>query len=1245
MRFAGTPRFEVVRQLGVGGMGEVYEVLDRERNARVALKKLKVPSAEALLRFKKEFRSLEDVQHPNLVMLGELIEDDGEWFFTMELIEGVDFIQYVRPGARTPARLTSSQDVTMEAEVQSVGGEAPPVVPRRLDSESDVGGCDEQRLRSAMAQLAAAVSALHAAGKVHRDIKPANIIITPQGRLALLDLGLVADIERDVAMARSSVAGTAGYMAPEQAASAKVGPEADWYSVGVLLFQALTGRLPFEGTPLQMMSTKQEKRARPPSAYVDGLPSDLDLLCAELLRTAPDRRPSGTTILRRLQVTAEGSHPSTSGLSSPFVGRGAELGQLRDAYDAMRKGDAVVVLVEGQSGVGKSALVQRFVEVLTAAESNPGQEPVVLAGRCHERESVPYKAFDDVVDGLSRVLLKWDRAKTESILPRWTSLLAQVFPVLRRVEAIAESPRVEHAPLEERERRDRVFAALRELFQRLGDRVPLVLIIDDLQWADADSLGLLREVLRTPESPQLLLVATVRTARGDEGDRVAPPGNVRRMKLQPLDEDQARELAGLLIGRSQAAADSAEVAKEAQGHPLFISELVRYAALHPGRSIAEVQLEQALWSRIRRLDPAVRRLLSITAVAGIPVRQDVAARAAEAKDFTEFTRWVAQLRTSHLVRTTGVRDTDFIEPYHGRVRAAVSTRIADELHTICHRRLAIAYTSSDWADKETLAIHWHGAGDDERAAEYAMDAARQAMEALAFDRAARLLRMTRDLQPGLEGEALAQLLGMLGDAVLNTGRGADAAEVYLEAAEHVHSLDALELRRRAAAEFLRAGHIARGLETLDAVLEPIGMRLAPSPKRALMSLLFTRARVRLRGLRFRERQERDVAAERLIRSDACWGVGTGLALVDPIRAQDFQARHLLLSLKMGEPFRVARAVIGEAAYRSTAGGEATKARALLRRGKEIAERVGDPRAVAFGHLTQGILEYLTGNWAAAMPPLELAEKILRERCAEMNWELFNAQYFACLANFWMGRYSDFAAQVASVRDWADERGDLLAGTTLRNGLIAEVHVLADQPDVAIEDSRRVVAKLPESFQFQHYWQLIAFASCALYQGDAETALEHIEECWAKSSKAMLLRIQYIRVEVSWMRARASLAAAKQASGSRRAELLRQASKLATWMRKTGRPYAMGEAALVRAAVCYLDGDADGARAELGNAIDSFAAADMAGFAAVARYQLGGLIAGDEGTEMRTLSVSYLTEQEVARPDRVATLYVPGFAEQ
>jgi eukaryotic-like serine/threonine-protein kinase len=256
-----TRRFELVRRLGAGSTGIVYEAVDRETGSRVALKSLRRPSAQAVIRFKQEFRALQDITHPNLASLGELFEERGEWFFTMELVEGVRFLEWVRSRARTvedPAGAELKETLSM------------PLVPTAEQTY------DEMRLRDALGQLARGVTALHRAGKIHRDVKPSNVLVSDAGRLVLLDFGLVTDT-RESEESEGDVVGTAAYMAPEQAAGRAIGPEADWYAVGVMLYQALVGRLPIEGPTLQALTErKQSCDPTPPHRLVSGVPSDLE---------------------------------------------------------------------------------------------------------------------------------------------------------------------------------------------------------------------------------------------------------------------------------------------------------------------------------------------------------------------------------------------------------------------------------------------------------------------------------------------------------------------------------------------------------------------------------------------------------------------------------------------------------------------------------------------------------------------------------------------------------------------------------------------------------------------------------------------------------------------------------------------------------------------------------------------------------------------------------------------------------
>src|SRR5688500_12310345 len=163
--FSGTERFELIRRLGQGGFGIVYEALDRKRSARVALKVLREAQGTNLYRFKREFRALADISHDNLVGLDELLTDGHHWFFTMELVNGVSLIDYARPGSSA-----STADRPLRA-----------------------GVLDEARLRTALPQLVAALNTIHQFGVVHCDIKPSNVLVTPTGRVVVLDFGLVSE--------------------------------------------------------------------------------------------------------------------------------------------------------------------------------------------------------------------------------------------------------------------------------------------------------------------------------------------------------------------------------------------------------------------------------------------------------------------------------------------------------------------------------------------------------------------------------------------------------------------------------------------------------------------------------------------------------------------------------------------------------------------------------------------------------------------------------------------------------------------------------------------------------------------------------------------------------------------------------------------------------------------------------------------------------------------------------------------
>jgi predicted ATPase len=755
-------RFEVLRKLGSGGMGVVYEALDHETRAHVAIKTLRSFDAEMLLRLKHEFRELADIQHPNLMRFGELYCEQGQWFFTMELVHGQNFLSYVR----LPYDLDDGPTMQVTA---LTGDNNDHDLPRYVGSEPRY---DEARLRAAARQLATAIHALHRAGRVHRDLKPSNVLVRDDGHVVLLDFGLIEKIGPRGATT-STLYGTPHFVAPEQIEGGMVGPEADWYAFGVMLFVALTGALPFTGPPPVVVDAKRKHRAPPPREIVPDAPADLDELCQLLLQLEPSARPSGEEVLRRLEADdaaiAALMGPSAGEAPSAFVGRGAELAELADSYRRARAGARELIIVQGEPGVGKSTLVRRFLESQVALDGNA----VILAGRCYEQESVPFKAFDTVIDSLSTYLAKLDETTLQAVLARGFDYLASVFPVLRRVPTVGEHMSAERVASDNAiGLRARAFGELRQLLAAIGERVPLVLFIDDLQWADKDSLELLAAVFGGTDAPRGLVISTLRiTSTHDPTSSFAPALAAvpfRYVDLHGLAPEAARSLwATLWAAGSDSEAlppDPGPLLDEAAGHPLFLSELVRHARVAPHQPWRRVHLLDALGQRFAALDEAARRFMELVALAGTPIPYQVIAEAAEL-ELGQFLHLVGDLRTTQMIRVTRRGAERLVEPYHDRIREAIVRNLRQHddaasarlqrLHLRLGRRLLHHASEAELgAQVFSIVNHLNAAlelidGESERGklADLNLLAARQAKLATAYETAQSHLAMTERLLP------------------------------------------------------------------------------------------------------------------------------------------------------------------------------------------------------------------------------------------------------------------------------------------------------------------------------------------------------------------------------------------------------------------------------------------------------------------------------------------------------------------
>ncbi|HEX4339435.1 MAG TPA: protein kinase [Polyangiaceae bacterium] len=1120
-------RFRVVSPLGEGSHGVVYRAVDTADGTAVALKVLRRWHPRALARFKREFRSVVGLTHPNVVRLFELFESGGEWCFTMELVEGVDPRDHVREASGTS---------TWTPETGS-----------RIESES------VSRIRDVLRQLGAALEVLHRAHRVHRDVKPSNLLVTRDGRLVLLDFGVVGAHDAET-LQDERLVGTMAYMAPEQARGEHVGPSADAYATGVVLFELLTGRLPFAGGPVDMALAKERSLPPRPSDVASGVPEDLDELCVALLDVEPSRRP----LASELAAHGGAATPSrTETAPQAIFGRDAELAVLDGAFRAAQGGRFVAVAIRGEPGIGKTKLLDAFAA--RVARAHP--DVWILRGRSDDRERVPYNAFDSAIDSLARRLARATSLSDLSV--SGASALSVVFPVLGQVEWLrcAGAAPNDAVPLAVQAR-----AALVELLRGVAARVPVALFLDDLDGADAESLELLAALVSEPVNaaasssldkaaadtvdsgchawplgdipdrniawrlyrksttneragvaaslPGLALFAAV-GAGSCGADAVqsvfARGGDVTWLELGRLSEDAAMELAG---SRCAASFDrSRQVAESAAGHPGFVVKLATASELPQ-------TVEEWLEYELGRHSPACRAVLSVIAVAETsvsvgPLGAELLGAAAGAD--AELAGILAALRGSALVRIRGDGSSATLALAHPRIGAFLRDSMTVAERRERHAALADVLARAGAAAPEIIAAHREHAGDAARAAALFESAAEVAQSRGEAARAVAFYRRALGSTPATDGSDRQRRRVALADALAENGAQQEAALEYRRAALDASERDGIELRRRAAELLLRHGDLAEGTELARELLAAIDSRWAPTPARALASALWERARLGIRGLSFVERAPTEADGERLLHCDVLWTLATSFGVTDAARAADLHTRALRLALDLGEPSRLARSLALEGMHGN---GDVLRTRGVLSRAESLASKHGDARGLAFTKFATAYHHSELAEDAEAVEKVDEAVALLVEHFPRA-WELGPARTLAITSRAAVGRFRDLRERYELARAEALGRGDRCASMILEmsRGYVDMAADRADEGQAAIE---RVMKDWPRSAELPFVYSTLALVALDLYRGGT-AAFDRLEPLWTRIERGMAYRIFRLRIQLVSQRGLASLA--------------------------------------------------------------------------------------------------------------------------
>ncbi|MEZ4470404.1 MAG: serine/threonine-protein kinase [bacterium] len=732
-------RYEVRGRIGGGGMGEVYRVYDPVNRREVALKVLKFTYPRALHYFKREFRAVAGLSHPNLVALYDLHHEGEQYFYTMEIIDGVDLYLYVNGHNRL-------------------------VTDPRVLCRPDRA----QRVRQTIVQLLQALAYLHEHGCIHRDIKPSNVLVDRSGQVKLVDFGIVKELlPGGEGQSLSQVFGTSTYFSPEQSLGSSVTAATDVYAVGVVLYELLAGTPPFEGDSADVA---QAHRTTPPPSLVQrvpGVPADLAVVCMELLSKAPEERPSAREALEMLDAPLETDYAEVE-----FVGRRAARKALHRALETVRDGRGRIALIEGPSGAGKSALVETFAQEARLFGAS------TFTGTCLHRDHVALRGLDTMVERLAeayrkqcaRIMRHLPEAERAALIDGFTFLGELLPPHMHGMADGSVSPGL----------------GLQTLLREVAEKRLLIVVLEHLHLADPATLDVIEVLQRGGGLPPCLFVITLRPDAVSPNSRLAAfidlltahPGT-ERIVLEPFTPEETMQFLELHLGKSPAwLAD--HVQRQADGVPLFVQALV--AEIRQNPKGPPPTFDEMVTRRMAALPDGAQRALAAVCLCRGPVPGRVLERAC-GLDANGVHDALQALIVAGLVRVESSTDGSMdAVPVHRRLmhvaRGALDPALTRQMHVL----LAKAWQTTGGSAGD-LRHHWREAGEAEKAARYAAMAAAEAQQAGDHVRAAELFALALDsADPRIDR---VNLYLQQADCLTRAGRALAAAEVLGRLAEEV----------------------------------------------------------------------------------------------------------------------------------------------------------------------------------------------------------------------------------------------------------------------------------------------------------------------------------------------------------------------------------------------------------------------------------------------------------------------------
>jgi serine/threonine protein kinase/tetratricopeptide (TPR) repeat protein len=772
--------YRVLSEIGRGANSVVYKAEDLKLSRPVALKFLAgelVRSHSVLPRVYEEARTASSLNHPNICTIYEISEHDGQPFIVMEYLDGE----------------------TLRERIARIHGPA----------GSNKNAFPLRQLLGIAIQIADGLNAAHARGIIHRDIKPANIFVTTTGTVKLLDFGIAKQADaavKDVPSASqdlrlspaSDQAGTLDYMSPEQMEGDHIDERSDIFSFGILLAELIIGVHPFRGESGAAVGYSDAPEL---SHVASDVPPSLMVLLRRLLLKSRDLRyqSMGEVLsdLTRIATIAAESQPSSAPADIPLVGRESEFSDLLQMLSGAMAGHGAMVLIAGEAGIGKSHLARAVVREARR------RGVLGVVGHCYEMEGAP--AFAPFIEILEYIRRMAPREGFRYSLGDNAPEVARLMPELRTIYPDIPPP----IQLPTEQSRLFFFNEFRTFVERAATVTPLVVVFEDLQWADEPTLLLLEHHARSLGNTPMLALCTYRDVELEVTgafsrtlERLLRERQATRMQLRRLPLENVKAMLGALGGQTPPQPLVRAVFDETDGNPFFVEEVFRHLAEEgklfddagewlPTIGVGELHVPDSvrlvLDRRLSRLPEEARRVLITAAVIGRTFslrlleelensRPDAALDAVELAEKSHF-----------LVHEPDDRDVRY-RFVHELVRQTLSESLSFPRRQRLHLRVAEAieklYAGRLESHATQLAHHLHQAGasaNPEKAARYLLLAAQRAHAGSAYEEALGYLDRGLSLAEELSELRVAELWNEKASALRSLGHAAESVTAYRKA--------------------------------------------------------------------------------------------------------------------------------------------------------------------------------------------------------------------------------------------------------------------------------------------------------------------------------------------------------------------------------------------------------------------------------------------------------------------------------